>query len=221
VPVRASRFFSGHRAVVAAAFVVLGLAAALAHGSLLVLDQPTSEWFRRGSHTGVQLEISKLGSAGFAVVVGVVTSLALWRRCRTWALAVPIALLAGAGANVVLKTLIARPRPPAPDTITSLASFPSGHAFSSTTAVGVLVLLAWAFSSRRWVRTGATVVGAVAVVAVAVSRVYLGAHWPTDVIGGVLIGIVLLAATRAVVDHRHEHHGCSCTGDGGRSWGPP
>lgn len=94
----------------------------------------------------------------------------------------------------ILKLLINRPRP-----LTEYAasiwldklSFPSGHATGSTIAYGLLAYFAWYLLPQPW---SFVVVGAlIALIAlIGVSRVYLGAHFPSDVIAGWLLGAIAL-----------------------------
>jgi membrane-associated phospholipid phosphatase len=128
-----------------------------------------------------------------ALLVGVV---ALLVRRRRWDAA---RLAAMAGTSWVLaigvKSLVGRPRPPAslwaltPD---SSGSFPSGH---DTTACVVIVVALMAFQGARRARAFAVAAAVVFAIAVGVSRVYLGDHYPTDVIGSWL---VVAAATTSV-----------------------
>jgi undecaprenyl-diphosphatase len=76
-------------------------------------------------------------------------------------------------------------------------SFPSGHATMSTVFFGGLVAVVFHLSRRRLHRVLATGVACVFVAGVAVSRIYLGAHWATDTIAGILLGLfwVVLYAT--------------------------
>lgn len=95
-----------------------------------------------------------------------------------------------AGLNTTLKHAFSLARPtllPHLDSVTTYA-FPSGHSANTTALVGALALLA----GRRWAWAPAVVVAGL----VGVSRTWLGVHWPTDVLGGWMVGCaaVLIAA---------------------------
>ncbi|PKB78705.1 MAG: hypothetical protein BZY88_17090 [SAR202 cluster bacterium Io17-Chloro-G9] len=115
---------------------------------------------------------------------------------------VPIAL------NVVLKFLVDRPRPDfhiiGPDA--SGLSFPSGHSVFAFIMGGVIIYLVEQFVSsialRRWIQGSVMLL----VVAIGASRVYMGVHWPSDVIGGYVFGalalLVMIAMRNAVATSR-------------------
>ena len=96
-----------------------------------------------------------------------------------------------------LKSLVDRPRPPGALVETSGASFPSGHAIATAvTAVGVvLALLPPGRRRLKW-----EVYAGIITFVMAMSRVYLAAHWFSDVIGGVLIGLGLSLLWPAVFE---------------------
>ena len=117
-------------------------------------------------------------------------------------------LLAAAGilpavANLGLKELSARPRPDAALALVEETgyAFPSGHAVFAAAFYGALIYLLGrrdGFGRRpalRWTVQGAL---ALFILAVGASRVYLGAHWPSDVIGGFLFGGLCIAALVAL-----------------------
>lgn len=93
-----------------------------------------------------------------------------------------VALIGAALLNLGTKQLFARARPTLWESISpqDTFSFPSGHAMGSMTLVMVLILLAW---GTRW-RWLVLVIAALFGVAVGVSRIYLGVHYPSDILGG-------------------------------------
>ncbi|MFH8985504.1 phosphatase PAP2 family protein [Streptomyces varsoviensis] len=118
----------------------------------------------------------------------------VWRR------ELPLALWAAATAALGtvlqqgLKAAVDRPRPHWPDPVDSAryAAFPSGHALTATVVCGLLVwLLALHGTRSTWLGT-ATAAAAVSVAGVSLTRVYLGVHWLSDVVGGALLGAALL-----------------------------
>lgn len=136
------------------------------------------------------------GIAGVFVIPIVIVVLLLVLR-RPWAaLYFVIATIASAGLVQVLKTLFGRARPEDMLITSDFGSFPSGHvANAATMAVALGIIFPW-----LWV----WIAGAVYTVAMMLSRTYLGAHWLTDTIGGLLLGagvvIVLWAPFAAKLD---------------------
>jgi membrane-associated phospholipid phosphatase len=122
----------------------------------------------------------------FPVAIGVGAFLLL--RRRWYALAYLITTLTGSIViNRTAKLLLHRVRPhlwqsPAPEFD---YGFPSGHAMSSMTLVTVLIILTWATKWRWWV----VLLGGVFVVTIAWTRLYLGVHYPSDILAGWLISI--------------------------------
>ncbi|MDO5696890.1 MAG: bifunctional DedA family/phosphatase PAP2 family protein [Dermatophilus congolensis] len=161
-----------------------------------------------------------LGStAGVVLVTVVVIGWLLWRRRCAHAGVFAATMVASAGLTVLLKDLVARLRPPAVDVLgdpaTSFA-FPSGHTLNSTVLFGLIAGLALMQVRSTAARVGIVLTWLAASVAVGLSRVYLGYHWMTDVMGGWSIGLVVLgvlalggtavAVTSARSDRQaHEH----------------
>jgi membrane-associated phospholipid phosphatase len=123
-----------------------------------------------------------LGGGVFAIVVVpvlVVVGLILWRR-RWAALYFAIAALVSVGVVQLLKHVIGRPRPEDMLVSPDFGSFPSGHSANAAliaTALGIIFARAWVWAA-----------GAVYTIAMMLSRTYLGAHWISDTIGGMLVG---------------------------------
>lgn len=145
----------------------------------------------------VMLLITDLGSQEAYTVLLVLAYLAV---DAAFGRRLGVAFLAGAYLNDLLKQAFARPRPfeVDPDLLRSAAaretapgsSFPSGHAQSAT--------IFWVMAASRFGRAWFWAVAVVLVGLVAVSRVYLGVHYPVDVLVGILVGLlVVLAAALA------------------------
>jgi membrane-associated phospholipid phosphatase len=137
-------------------------------------------------------------SADFASLVSVLAfaTIVLWLRRRFLDAAFILASVAGATSlNLILKEWFYRPRPDLwPHLVTEFGySFPSGHAMMSSALVFAVVWLVW-HSSRRWLAVG---LGALYMVGVGFSRLYLGVHYPTDVVAGwcfSLLWVLIVAA---------------------------
>lgn len=129
------------------------------------------------------LLFSQLGYGYGLIPVDIVLVLALaWRRRFREGLFAGIAIVGSALLNVAAKHAFARIRPDlwpsiAPETT---YSFPSGHAMGSITLAVVAILLAWPTRWRWWIAVPAVVFA----VLVACSRVYLGVHYPSDILAG-------------------------------------
>jgi membrane-associated phospholipid phosphatase len=134
---------------------------------------------------------------GVVLFIGLRIVLGGWRASTFLAVA-----LAGEVTIFLCVTLaIDRPRPPVShlDHAPPTSSFPSGHTAAAVTLYGALAVIAWTMSRRGWLRIAATAVAVLLPVAVGLSRIYRGMHFPTDVIGGALLGLLWLSATTAVL----------------------
>jgi undecaprenyl-diphosphatase len=119
-------------------------------------------------------------------------------RRTSWPLAV-LPLIALAGAIVLYdtgKALTDRPRPPA--SLIVSPAFPSGHATASVAVWGAIALVLGSGRSRR-VKIVLWTAAALIALAVGMSRLILGVHWPTDVIAGWALGLALVGALSLVI----------------------
>jgi membrane-associated phospholipid phosphatase len=173
----------------------------LAHDELALVDQPVALFFvghREAWLTRLTQDVTNLGSVRLLLPLIVAVGVGWWLRRRTWR---PLALLAAAyvGADLAfnaVKELVGRPRPPAAILLKPVAgpSFPSGHATQAVAVYGMLAALL-AAATPSWARKVAAWAAAVVIVGVVpVSRLYLGAHWLTDVLGGLVLGAAWLFA---------------------------
>jgi membrane-associated phospholipid phosphatase len=144
--------------------------------------------------------VTLFGGLPFVLSATFVTVAALaLRNRRVSAMLFSASVLGGFGLETILKLVFHRARP---DLVAPLAreatySFPSGHATMATVFFGGLAALVFHVSRRPAARTAAVLGAAFAVFSVALSRVYLGLHWLTDVAAGILVGLfwVVVSAT--------------------------
>jgi undecaprenyl-diphosphatase len=146
---------------------------------------------------GVVKAVTWLGSSGVLWTVTGIAAAVLAIR-RRWRLAIYL-LVAGAGAltlDPVLKALVGRLRPVVADPISygTGDSFPSGHALGSIVCYGALYLVFLPAARGKW-RRAFTVVIAALIVAIGASRLLLGVHFVSDVLGGWALGITWLGVT--------------------------
>jgi len=162
------------------------------------VDSALRDWViahRNGTLTEIMINASRFGSTPSLIVIALVAAALLaWRGRRRDSL-----LVVGASAGVfvlgpILKLIVERPRPPVNQYLVRIDSwsFPSGHSLNSMVVIGLLTVLA----AREWPglrRVLSIATGAFLVLLVGFSRVYLGVHWPSDVLAGWLIGAVWVA----------------------------
>jgi undecaprenyl-diphosphatase len=158
----------------------------------LVLDS-RSEWLNQ---TMIWLTFLGTRYAIAAVAVGLLVWSWVTKRQQTFVLIIVIAAVLNPVFEIGFKEVVDRVRPAADQLLPGNGpSFPSGHVVAAVGFYGLLPLLAWEATGKVWARFGALLGSAAVVVAVTVSRPYLDVHWTTDVIAGVLLGIMLVVAS--------------------------
>ena len=162
------------------------------------MDGAIRDWViahRNGLLTEVMVNASRFGSTPSLIVIALAAAALLaWRGRRGDSL-----LVVGASAGVfvlgpLLKLAFERPRPPVDQHLVRIDSwsFPSGHSLNSIVVLGLLTVLAVRARPGRLYRALVLALGAFLVLLVGFSRVYLGVHWPSDVLAGWLFGAVWL-----------------------------
>jgi len=140
----------------------------------------------------------------FAVIPVAVLSYAFWRQGRLPDTITVIVSVGGAAIlTLVLKALFGRPRPDIipPLIVETTYSFPSGHTIVAVALYGLMAVL-----FGRQERYGWAVFSSLWVLAVGFSRIYLGVHYPSDVVGSLALGVIWLAVVMAVHDRLHASH---------------
>ena len=186
--------------LISAAGFGLLLWSVLVRGGLTSADSSVATYIashRPGWLTPVMQLVTWLGSSFFIVPFGLAVGGFLWRRRHTWEplAMMAVAFLGAAGLYDIVKPAVGRARPPAglqvggPDTGNA---FTSGHATQSIAFYGMLavVLIVW-WAPRR--RALIAIAAALVTLLIGASRLYLGVHWLTDVLGGYALGLAWLS----------------------------
>lgn len=172
----------------------------LGRDELALFDQPIDRWVvahRDHTLTTLMKAVTLLGSQPFVLVVLVLASGIAYAmtRNRRWPAFLASSLFGALILSSVFKVLVNRQRPTlAPLVNEPSPAFPSGHTIAATVLFGCLAYIitrgrGWRFTVVAW-----TIAGFLAVV-VGFSRIYLGVHWTTDVLGGLALGAFWVAVT--------------------------
>ncbi len=147
--------------------------------------------------------VTFLGSVGFLTAVSASVALVLaLQRARYRFSAFALTMAGGSVLNIALKHLFHRERPVLENPFVTLASFgfPSGHTMGTTLLCGSLAIIGATAVNGFGKRAGFFLLAAVWVMVIGASRIYLGAHYLTDVIGGFTAGVAWLAVCWTAVE---------------------
>ncbi|MBA2608587.1 MAG: phosphatase PAP2 family protein [Actinobacteria bacterium] len=176
-------------------------------GPLTRVDTSLAEWLHErvrdsASLTAVMKTLSFVGRPTFLVPLVALTTLWCVRSgARKLAAFLILTSLGGGAVDTIVKILVSRPRPSFDDPIaTALGkSFPSGHAMSSTICYGAVVLVVLPLVAARW-RPVLIAAVSLLVLGIGVSRLALGVHFLSDVLGGFVLGGAWLVGSVAVFE---------------------
>ncbi len=181
--------------VTACAAIFLGLLSYVLRGEAMKLDQMAywlvvenlrSDWL-----TPIMESFSALATpVSLIAMLLVIAAFAPGKR-PGWFCTVNLAL--AALLNVVLKTLIQRPRPEGFRlAVESGFSFPSGHSMAAMAFFGLIVWMVWHYEQDRRQRLILTAAFSAVIAMIGISRIYLGVHYASDVLGGFCASIIWL-----------------------------
>jgi undecaprenyl-diphosphatase len=163
-------------------------------GATLEFDLAAMEWME--SHRlelldRFLLDVTALGTGLVVlIIVGVAGLFLALTDHRYSAILLLVATAGGQLLNSVLKLFYDRPRPSNIEALTHTmsTSFPSGHAMSAVIVYGTVAYLAARLQKERWARAVTMLAAVIIIIAIAASRVYLGVHYPSDVLAGTIVG---------------------------------
>lgn len=200
---------------IAAAFGFLGLALYIASGQSFAFDRSLVLLFREAGDPSTPIgpawlreavrDVSGLGSFVGLGMMTLTATLTLW-LCgfRHLAIGLAITVITATLVSTGLKMAIGRERPDivAHTALTFTASFPSGHAFLSAVTLLSIAGFVGLASRRRDITRVCLWLAWFMIIMIGISRVYLGVHWPTDVIAGWCLGVAWSSLAAAYLGRR-------------------
>lgn len=199
---RTKKLFDGKKALAAVAFacaVFMGFGILVRYSFLQDLDLKVTQELQERNPPALQammLGATWCGSPAIVPFLGALVAFGVWRAGLPRAAAFVLLSLIAIPIDVALKEFWDRARPDAEmvrvAVKTAGTSFPSGHAMGGTAFYGALAALAWIHIQDRRFRIPTSLAAIGMPFLIDVSRVYLGAHWTSDVIGGSAVGLLVL-----------------------------
>lgn len=147
--------------------------------------------------------ITECGSITFYVTVGGIITIMLCLKKRIAEGIMLVVCSGGSGLmTLLLKEIVMRIRPDMMPIIAETGySFPSGHSVTAVCFYGYLAYLCWSQGRGDIVRRGSVIAAVCMILGIGISRIYLGVHFPTDVIGGYIGGLMWLSLSILVLDY--------------------
>jgi undecaprenyl-diphosphatase len=188
---------------ISAASLFIVFAAIVTGGATQGYDERVLAWMdthRSPVMDEVALEVTSLGNGFVLIVLILAVSAFLWQTQHRWSVyLLLIATFGGQILNRVLKNFFDRPRPSIVDHIDAVhsMSFPSGHAMTSLVTYGSIAYLVARLEPTPGLRRTTWGLAAVLVLGIGISRMYLGVHYPSDIVAGFIGGLAWLAFVAA------------------------
>ncbi|WP_405565326.1 phosphatase PAP2 family protein [Polaribacter sp. Asnod6-C07] len=137
--------------------------------------------------------VTDVGDAlGYFVVVSL-CSLLFYLFFKNWKYVLQLLsiLILALSSNLILKQLINRQRPTLEHLVTvKTLSYPSGHAMTAMAFYGFLIYLIVTFKINKFLKFGLITVFTILILSIGISRIYLGVHFPSDIVGGFVAGFI-------------------------------
>lgn len=147
-----------------------------------------------GAYTHFFTHMTNLGSASVYVISSLIliAGFAIMKHTRGL-ICFPLSMVGSTLMNILLKNLLLKPRPSVDHLVQAHSySFPSGHAMNAMVFYGLVSFFFLEFFEKKWSRVVTLFFASFLILVIGLSRVYLGVHYPLDIIGGYLAGLTWL-----------------------------
>ena len=176
--------------------IFISLTETLHSDALAKYDSKVTEFiisFRTPTRNKFLQFITEVGDFNGYLVMAIISTIIFYLKFKNWRYVGEIffVLIVSGLSNVALKQVINRARPDA-DHLVSVAtlSYPSGHAMSAIAFYGFLIYLVYTFKLKAWLKAGLILLFVFLIITIGISRVYLGVHYPSDIVGGYIAGFI-------------------------------
>ncbi|MGT2910431.1 phosphatase PAP2 family protein [Streptococcus cameli] len=188
-------------------FVILGYVVKFYPDQLTAFDSPIQLAIRGELSQVTNVFWSAITVVGeVTIILALIAGLSLFFHFKKWKAEIyflVIGMVLLAGASTALKFLYQRPRPTLEWVVSTTGySFPSWHTASTMMLAGILVVILYQRVKTKWIRVLSQGVLLLLAVLVALSRIYVGVHYPTDIVGGWLLAFVLLKLLYPIYDEK-------------------
>lgn len=167
--------------------------------ALLQFDDQVTEfigsWRDPAYHGAIEFLTDMGDLTGYLIITTLVTIFLFW-KLRNWKFILQLVgvIILASLSNIGLKKAIDRARPDAEHlVVVESLSYPSGHAMSAMAFYGFIIYLLFHIKMSRVLRSLLVLFFALVILGIGVSRIYLGVHYPSDVIAGFLGGLIWIA----------------------------
>lgn len=171
----------------------------IAENDLGAVDEAVAEFiisFRSDALTTYFKVMTDFGDRNAYILFTVLLAAFFFFKKHSWKFIgqTTIVLVLATLSNIVLKRVFNRARPSLEHLVeVNTLSYPSGHSMSAMAFYGFLIFLCLRYRMARWLRFLLVTILVVLILSVGVSRIYLGVHYPTDVAGGFVGGLIWVA----------------------------
>ena len=149
--------------------------------------------FRTPARTDFFIFMTEVGDIyGYLIVLAIyfLVSRLIFKRWK-YVLVSTLVLILASGSNLMLKRFINRARPGIEHMVSvETLSYPSGHAMSAMAFYGFLIYLCTRFRINKFIKTGLIALLVFMILSIGISRIYLGVHFPSDIAGGFIAGLI-------------------------------
>lgn len=171
----------------------------LVENDLTAVDETVSELIlaqRSDALTTYLVFITDLGDRYAYLIITIILAIFFFVRQHSWKFIVQTTLVLALASlsNIVLKQVFNRSRPSLEHLVeVNTLSYPSGHSMSAMAFYGFLIFLCVRYRMATWLRFILITLLLIAILSIGISRIYLGVHYPTDVAGGFIGGLIWVA----------------------------